>query len=250
MSKPTTLPDDVLKAIEDARINGDFDLVKRLSKEALENPQSDIDSLLIMDQIAHMYLDSFLIWVNQMKKIDKSVDKHNMLRGIADHLELSNPYKVCYTQYMVEMTQADVEEVINNFLLKRFDAYKFHPEIITHCRELYGQGHYFHAVFEAAKVYNNLVKSKARSTDDGESLMLRVWSSNKGVLKITLSSSETDTNFQDGVKFLSAGLMRAVRNPTAHEPALDWPIDEQDATDILSLVSFLLRQHDKAIYSP
>ena len=107
---------DVLKAIEDARENGDFDLVKQLSKRALENPQSDIDPLLIMNQIAHMYLDSFLIWVNQMKKINTSVDKHNMLRGIADHLELSNLYKVCYTRYMVEMTQEDVEKVINNFL--------------------------------------------------------------------------------------------------------------------------------------
>ena len=79
--------------------------------------------------------------------------------------------------------------------------------------------------------------------------MLKVWDPDTGVLKITLSLSETDKNFQDGVKFLSAGLMAAVRNPTAHEPALDWPIDEQDASDILSLVSFLLRQHDKAIYS-
>ena len=40
--------------------------------------------------------------------------------------------------------------------------------------------------------------------------------------------------------------MSAIRNPTAHEPALHWPISEQDAADILSLVSFLLRQYDKA----
>ncbi|MYK96746.1 hypothetical protein F4009_22585, partial [Candidatus Poribacteria bacterium] len=57
---------DVLNAIESARENGDFDSVKRLSKRELENPQSDIDPLLIMDQIAHMYLDSFLIWLNEM----------------------------------------------------------------------------------------------------------------------------------------------------------------------------------------
>ena len=138
---------------------------------------------------------------------------------------------------------------VDQDILKRFDAYQFHPEIITHCRKLYGEGNYFHAVFEAAKLYNSLVKSKARTTDDGQKLMLKVWDPDTGVLKITLSLSETDKNFQDGVKFLSAGLMAAVRNPTAHEPALDWPIDEQDASDILSLVSFLLRQHDKAIYS-
>ena len=134
--------------------------------------------------------------------------------------------------------------------LRRFDAQSFHSEIVKHCRKLYGQKNFFHAVFEAAKVYNNLVKSKANSTRDGESLMMSVWDPNSGVLKVTRCESETDRNVQDGIKFLSAGLMRAIRNPTAHEPALDWPIDEQDSTDILSFVSFLLRQNDRAAYVP
>ena len=62
--------------------------------------------------------------------------------------------------------------------------------------------------------------------------------------------TETDKNVQDGIKFLSAGLMRAIRNPTSHEPALDWPITEPDAVDILSFVSFLFRQLDKAVKFP
>ena len=54
---------------------------------------------------------------------------------------------------------------------------------------------------------------------------------------------------QDGVKFLSAALMNAIRNPTAHEPAVDWPISLPDCLDILSFISFLFRQLDKAVYS-
>jgi uncharacterized protein (TIGR02391 family) len=137
----------------------------------------------------------------------------------------------------------------NEDTLERFDSYQFHSEIVEHCRKLYGQGNYFHAVSEAAKVYNSLVKSKARSTEDGAQLMHRVWNVQNGVLKINSCTSETDHNVQNGIKFLSVGLMSAIRNPTAHEPALQWPIDEQDAIDILSLVSFLLRQYDKAMYS-
>lgn len=133
-------------------------------------------------------------------------------------------------------------------LLRRFDNQRFHPEIVAHCRRLYGQANFFHAVFEAAKVYNNFVKQKAQSSLDGAALMMSVWDSNNGVLKATRCASDTDRNVQDGIKFLSAGLMRAVRNPTAHEPALHWPIDEQDARDILAFVSFLLRQNDKAVY--
>ena len=69
-----------------------------------------------------------------------------------------------------------------------------------------------------------------------------------GVLKLNSGQSETERNIQDGTKFLSSGLMRAVRNPTAHEPALDWPINKQDCLYMLSMISFLFRQLDKAIY--
>jgi hypothetical protein len=47
---------------------------------------------------------------------------------------------------------------------------------------------------------------------------------------------------------LCKGLMRAIRNPEAHEPELDWPINQQDALDILSLISFLYRKIESAVY--
>lgn len=134
--------------------------------------------------------------------------------------------------------------------LRRFDARGFHAEVVQHCRTLFGQGHFFHAVFEASKTYNKAVRTKAQSTKDGEALMLSVWSPDGGVLKVTACQTDTDRNVQDGIKFLSAGLMRAIRNPTAHEPALHWPITEQDAVDILSFISFLFRQLDKAVKHP
>ena len=140
-------------------------------------------------------------------------------------------------------------DAVDENTLNRSDAYQFHPEINKHCRKLYSEGYYFHAVSEAVKVYNSLVKSYTQIKADGQDLMMKAWTPNGGMLKSKSSLSETDINFYEGIKFLSAGLIRAFRNPTAHEPALDWPIDEQDASDILALVSFLLRQYDKAVYS-
>ena len=149
------------------------------------------------------------------------------------------------------LNDCGVDSVIDNEdILERFDSHQFHPVITDHCRDLYGERNYFHAVFEAAKAYNNLVKSKAQSLENGTQLMHRVWDARNGVLKVNSCTSETDRNVQDGIKFLSAGLMSVIRNPAAHEPALEWPVDEQDAIDILSLVSFLLRQYDKASYNP
>lgn len=125
---------------------------------------------------------------------------------------------------------------------------KFHHLVTTHCKKLFLEGNYFHAVFEASKVYNSPVKEKSKSLKDGQALMLEVWAPDKGVLKLTNCVTETDKNVQDGVKFLSAGLMSAIRNPTAHEPALTWPIDKDDCLEILGFISYLFRQLDKAVY--
>jgi uncharacterized protein (TIGR02391 family) len=128
-----------------------------------------------------------------------------------------------------------------------FSARNFHTEIHKHSKQLYLNGHYFHAVFEACKVYNKLVKLKAQESDDGQSLMMKVWAPN-GVLKITSCKSETDLNVQNGIKFLSAGLMQAVRNPTSHEPAVDWPISKEDCLNFLSFMTFLFKKLDDAVF--
>lgn len=124
----------------------------------------------------------------------------------------------------------------------------FHPEISRHCSDLFRDGHYFHAVFEAAKIYHKAVQRKSGSEKDGQALMLEAWNPERGTLKVTQCQSETDKNVQEGLGFLSAGLMRAIRNPTAHEPAHEWPISEQDCLDILGFISFLMRKCDDAVY--
>ncbi len=131
--------------------------------------------------------------------------------------------------------------------LTEFMQRNLHAEIHKHCKELYLNGHHFHAVFEACKVYNKLVRNKAQETKDGHSLMMAVWGPD-GVLKVTPCQSETDHNVQHGIKFLSAGLMQAVRNPTAHEPAVEWPISKEDCLNILSFMSFLFKKLDEAVY--
>ncbi|NLR82282.1 TIGR02391 family protein [Chitinophaga eiseniae] len=132
--------------------------------------------------------------------------------------------------------------------LDEFLRRNFHSEVVKHSQRLFVQGNFFHAVFESAKAYNKDVKIKSQNDKDGQPLMLNVWGCDSGVLKVTSCQSQTDKDFQDGIKFLSGGLMSAIRNPTAHEPAISWPIDKQDCLDILSLISFLYRQLDKAVY--
>lgn len=46
---------------------------------------------------------------------------------------------------------------------------------------------------------------------------------------------------------LLKGVFGTFRNTTAHAPKITWPIDEQDALDILSTISLIHRKLDKAI---
>jgi uncharacterized protein (TIGR02391 family) len=137
-----------------------------------------------------------------------------------------------------------------DLLRQEFEQRGFHQQIHAHAKKLFCQANFFHAVFEACKAYNKEVRTKSQSTKDGADLMLAVWGPDTGCLKITPCQTETDKNVQDGVKFLSAGLMRAVRNPTSHEPAIHWPISKQDCLDLLGFVSFLFRQLDAATHYP
>ena len=46
------------------------------------------------------------------------------------------------------------------------------------------------------------------------------------------------------------GLFGAVRNPLAHAPKTVWPMSEEDALDILTLISFIHRKLDRAHNPP
>lgn len=134
--------------------------------------------------------------------------------------------------------------------IKKFYSMGFHEEIIKNCLDYYLQGDFFHAVFEAVKIYEHAVKEKSKKSITGVNLMEEVWSCKGGVLKVTKCETTTERDIQEGLKNLSVGLIKVGRNPTAHEPANKLEINEQDCLDLLSLTSFLLRKLDQSVYYP
>lgn len=130
---------------------------------------------------------------------------------------------------------------------KIFDDRHFHTKINQHARKLFIEGNYFHAVFECCKVYDKEVQSKSQMSGYGSRLMETALATS-GTVKLNSQVNRTEINEQEGIMHLSVGLMRAIRNPQAHEPALDWPIIRDEALDLLSFLNFLFRKLDKAIY--
>lgn len=128
---------------------------------------------------------------------------------------------------------------------KLFESRGLHLQIRKHGRLLFLEGHYFHAVFECCKAFDKYVGDKSLIDKHGSDLMSNALSL-RGSLKLNTQQTESERNEQEGVMHLCMGLMRAIRNPESHEPELDWPIDRADATDMLSLISYLYRQVDGA----
>ena len=198
------------------------------------------------DAITAVRAQTLYNWILSLAKT--SMDStERMKRLIAFCLELTPEENKKYTIEFLEKNGCPYnllhKDSFNDFLKRNL-----HSEVGKHSQRLFVQGNYFHAVFESVKSYNKDVKTKSQSDKDGQQLMLNVWGCENGVLKVTACESQTDKDFQDGIKFISGGLMSAIRNPTAHEPAITWNIDKQDCLDILSLISFLYRQLDKAVY--
>jgi uncharacterized protein (TIGR02391 family) len=67
------------------------------------------------------------------------------------------------------------------------------------------------------------------------------------ILSINSLRTETEMSEQKGFSNILVGMFGAIRNPTAHAPKIVWPMSEQDALDILSLISFVHRKLDKAV---
>ena len=82
-------------------------------------------------------------------------------------------------------------------------------------------------------------------TTDGNKLIEQVFSNNP-VLIINDYQTQQEKDEHVGFCNLLKGLCGMFRNPEAHQPKIFWDIDEQDALEILGLISYCHRRLDKA----
>jgi len=119
-----------------------------------------------------------------------------------------------------------------------------HPEIFKYCRAELVDENYFHAVLEAIKGVAERIRRFSGLTTDGADLVRAAFSIKAPILRLNSLKTETEISEQKGFSNILVGLFGAVRNPTAHAPKITWPMTEQDALDVLSLVSFVHRKLD------
>jgi uncharacterized protein (TIGR02391 family) len=124
-----------------------------------------------------------------------------------------------------------------------------HPDVLKFCRAELVSDDYFHAVLEATKSVAEKIRTKTGLTADGLQLVDAALSRSMGQPMLAFNSLRTPTEESEhsGIMNLLKGMFAAFRNPTAHAPRVRWKIDEQDALDLLVLVSLLHRRLDSAV---
>lgn len=119
-----------------------------------------------------------------------------------------------------------------------------HAEVLNYCRAELLDENYFHAVFEATKGVAERIRQLSGLNGDGADLVNKAFAGQQPLLALGALTTESEKSEQKGFANLLVGLFGAVRNPLAHAPKTNWPMSEQDALDILTLVSLIHRKLD------
>ena len=131
-------------------------------------------------------------------------------------------------------------------LKKEIEQRNGHVELIKYCKEELLTNNYFHAVFEANKGLLERIRELSGCNTDGNELIEYVFSTKNPILIINNFITDSEKNEHRGFCNILKGLCGMFRNPTAHEPKIYWSIEEQDALEILGVISYCHRRLDKA----
>ncbi len=121
---------------------------------------------------------------------------------------------------------------------------KLHPELLRFCKAELVVDNYFHAVLEACKSIAEHIKGICGLTNDGPTLIDEALGGECPLIRINAFLTETEKSEQRGFVNLAKGLFGTFRNPTAHAPKIEWALSEEDALDLFTLASYVLRRID------
>jgi len=135
-------------------------------------------------------------------------------------------------------------------LRKLLEQRRVHADVLAFCKEELVRDNYFHAVFEATKSVADKIRRMSGLHSDGSELVDGAFSLKNPLLAINSLQTETEQSEHKGFCNLLRGVFGTFRNVTAHAPRIHWKIEEQDALDLLTMVSYLHRRLDRAIKVP
>jgi uncharacterized protein (TIGR02391 family) len=143
----------------------------------------------------------------------------------------------------LEEKRKDLEIIPGKKKYLAFEDMDLHPRIAAVASDLFRNGHYPNAVFDAAKALVNYVKEKSGRHDlDGAPLMRAVFSKNDPILAFNDLKDQSDLDEQEGMMHLYEGAVLAIRNPRSHTFLDDSPERALEYIGLLSLLANRLHE--------
>ena len=121
-----------------------------------------------------------------------------------------------------------------------------HQLVFSYCNAELLANNYFHSVLESSKGLVKRIQDIAGVTYDGQNLMEKVFKDEDPILIINNFQSKSEKDEHRGFRNLLIGIVAMFRNPASHELKVEWDMSEQDALDILAMISYCHRRLDNA----
>ena len=149
--------------------------------------------------------------------------------------------------YRVDKAKTLSEAVLRAQRLRTLlEQRKVHGDILKFAESEIASDNYFHTVLEAMKSVTAKIRSLTGIYADGADLIDNTLLGKKRCLAINPLKTASEQGEQTGFANLLKGLYGTFRNPTAHEPKIEWHLSEEDALDVLSVLSYVHRKLDNA----
>jgi uncharacterized protein (TIGR02391 family) len=149
-------------------------------------------------------------------------------------------------QSAITMLNERLDDSNETAAARTITAYKglnLHPEIARAASQLYHDGHYAHAVDDAVKALNGLVRLRSGLDIDGMGLMEGAFSPNNPILRFNDLSDQSDRDEQKGFMMMLSGAVAGLGNPRVHGFIHD---DAERALEFVAFVSLLAKLVDEA----
>ncbi len=135
-------------------------------------------------------------------------------------------------------------------LREKLTMYGAHYCVIACCKDEWLSQDYFHAVQEAAKSLAERVRQMSGLNMDGSQLFETAFKISDPYIALNRLQTSTEKNQQNGLREMMCGIFHLVRNVTAHEMRIRWDINESDAVEILTQISYLHKMLDQCTTVP
>lgn len=128
--------------------------------------------------------------------------------------------------------------------VRRLGPELLHTEIVKASGDLFADGHYADAIFNAFKAVEVRVRTMSGLDLTGQDLMAQAFNENGGKIRITTETGQNAESEQRGFRFLFMGAIAGIRNPKGH--GFVEQKDPQRTLEYLAFASLLMRRLDDA----